>query len=96
MKRRNEEQIGQLLQEYLRVQGLEAPLNEHRLLSSWGEVMGEAVNRRTGKLSIRDEVLYVEIKSPTLRSDMLMMRSDIVKKLNAHVGFNVIRDVRFI
>ena len=40
MKRRKEQPIGVLLHEFLRVQGLEAPLNEYRLLAAWGKVMG--------------------------------------------------------
>ena len=69
MKRRKDECIGSLIKQYLREEGLESPLNEFRLLSSWALVMGNGVERQTGKLYIKNEVLFVEIKSATLRAD---------------------------
>lgn len=94
MKRKKECVIGSLLTEYLRCQGLETPLNEYRLLASWGEVMGNVVEKMTGNLRIVDEVLYVEVKSASLRADLSLQRSEIVKKLNVYVGATVIKDIR--
>ena len=93
MKRRKEQPIGVLLHEFLRVQGLEAPLNEYRLLAAWGKVMGNITERTTGKLVIRNETLYVEIKSPSLRADLMLKRIETVTKLNNFVGFKVIKDI---
>jgi predicted nucleic acid-binding Zn ribbon protein len=58
--------------------------------------MGECVERQTGKLSIRNEVLFVEIKSAPLRADLMLQRTELVKKLNAKVGALVIKDINFI
>lgn len=96
MKRRTEQSIGQLVNAYLREEGLESPLNEFRLLNSWSEVMGKVVARYTGQLFIRNEVLYVEIKSAPLKADLLLQRSAIVEKLNGQVGFHVIKDLKLI
>ena len=40
MKRHEVETIGQLMQEYLRNEGLETPLLEHRIVQAWQEVAG--------------------------------------------------------
>jgi hypothetical protein len=96
MKRRKDECIGSLIKQYLREEGLESPLNEFRLLSSWALVMGNGVERQTGKLYIKNEVLFVEIKLATLRADLMLQRSDVVKKLNAEAGAHVIKDINFI
>ena len=96
MKRRKDECIGSLIKQYLREEGLESPLNEFRLLSSWALVMGNDVERQTGKLYIKNEVLFVEIKSATLRADLMLQRSDVVKKLNTEAGAHVIKDINFI
>ena len=96
MKRKKDQPIGVLIRQYLREEDLESPLNEYRLLSSWGTVMGECVERQTGKLSIRNEVLFVEIKSAPLRADLMLQRTQLIKKLNASVGALVIKDINFI
>ena len=41
MKRTNSEVVGDLLRQFLRQQGLEAPLNEYRLIQGWEHVMGQ-------------------------------------------------------
>ena len=38
MKRNDAEQIGKLIQQYLRQESLESPLNEQRLLDAWPQV----------------------------------------------------------
>ena len=96
MRRRNTEQLDSILARYLRSEGLETPLNEHRLVNAWGEVMGAAVARYTGKVSIYNRTLYVELLSPALRSNLFMRRAELVRRLNAYVNADVISDVRFI
>ena len=44
MKRNDAEQIGKLIQQYLRQESLESPLNEQRLLDAWPQVLGPAAS----------------------------------------------------
>ncbi|MCF2576956.1 DUF721 domain-containing protein, partial [Phocaeicola barnesiae] len=40
MKRNNTEQVGDVIRQLLRQEGLETPLNEYRLVESWKDVVG--------------------------------------------------------
>ena len=40
MKRNDAEQIGKLIQQFLRRESLESPLNEQRLLDAWPKILG--------------------------------------------------------
>ena len=95
MFKRDVQQIKELILRNLRAQGLETPLLQKRLMDSWAEVAGEMVAGYTKDLSIRNQTLFVHLTSPALRADLSMMRSELVKKLNAHVGNQVIADIRF-
>ena len=95
MRRRKTEQIGDLVRQYLRDEGLETPLNQHRLINSWGDVMGKGINSYTGDMFIKNQTLYVKINSSTLRQELTAGRKNIVKRLNDHVGAQVITDIRF-
>lgn len=95
MFRRKAKPIGDILKEYLRTEGLETPLLQKRLIDSWPVVMGAGISRYTGGIFIKNQTLMVKISSPSLRADLSMMRADIVKRLNGHVGSNVIAEVRF-
>ena len=95
MFKRDVNQIKDLILKNLRAQGLETPLLQKRLIDSWPEVAGQMVNNYTDSMFIKNQTLFVHITSPALRSDLMMMRSELVRKLNAHVGSQVIAEIRF-
>ncbi len=95
MKRSKTESLADVLNDYLRQNGLETPLNQHRLVESWPEVVGKVIARYTGDLFIKNQTLYVKVSSPSLKSDLMMGRSSLVRQLNQHVGAYVISDIVF-
>lgn len=95
MKRTNSETVGELIRQYLRQQGLEAPLNEYRLIQGWTHVMGPVVARYTRDLIIRNQTLYVRLSSPAIRQELSMQRRELVNRLNAYVGAQVVCDIVF-
>ena len=95
MFKRNSTLIKDIILKNLRDQGLETPLLQKRLIDSWPEVMGEAVASYTADLFIRNQTLFVHLTSPALRMELSMQRQDIVRRLNEHVGNQVIADVKF-
>lgn len=95
MFRKEVKSIGELILRNLREQGLETPLQQKRLIAAWPEVMGEMIAGYTQNLFIKNQTLFVHLSNPALRADLSMMRLEIVKKLNAAVGSQVIADIRF-
>ena len=95
MFRRSSTLIKEVLLKALREQGLETPLLQKRIIDAWPEVMGEAINRYTENLVIRNQTLFVHLTNPALRMELSMQRQDIVRRLNARVGSQVIADIRF-
>lgn len=95
MKRRDIVPIGKLIHQYLRQESLEGPLNERRLLDSWGELMGAHIASFTKELYIRNQTLYVHLSSAVLRQELLMAKDLIVSKLNQNVGAMVIVNIVF-
>ena len=87
--------IKEVILKNLREQGLETPLLQKRLIDAWPQVMGEVINNYTNNLYISNQTLFVHLTNPSLRMELSMQRQEIVKKLNAHVGSQVIADVRF-
>lgn len=93
MEKKNAEQVGDVLRRFLRQQGLEAPLNEFRLVESWREVVGDAVARYTTNLYIRNQTLVVHLSSSVLRQELFSFRHALVRRLNEQVGAQVITDI---
>lgn len=95
MFKRNIKQIDELVLRMLRVQGLETPLLQKRLIEAWPVVAGEMVARYTQNAVIHNQTLYVHLSSPALRAELSMRRQELVQQLNAKVGSQVIADIRF-
>ena len=93
MFRRDVQSISDLLNMYLRREGLETPLLQKRAVDAWDTLMGPSIARFTGEKFIKNQTLFVKILNPALRQD-LTMRSRIVKRINETVGSQVIVDVR--
>ena len=95
MFKRNVQQVKDLILQTLREQGLETPLNQKRLVEAWPQVAGPVIARYTLNTYIYNQTLFVRLSNPALRSDLSMMRQELVRKLNDYVGEQVITDVRF-
>ncbi len=95
MERHKYTLIGSVIDSWLKSEGLETPLLQHRMVAGWGHVMGPAILKYTGDISIRGTRLIVQIKSPALRNNLMMMRSDICRKMNEYVHSQIITEVVF-
>lgn len=95
MKRVKEAKLGDLIHAILREDGLETPLNEYRATEAWGKVMGSAVERYTGDVSVRGGTLFVQIRNAALRQELMMQRTSIVPRINQEVGAQVIQQIVF-
>ena len=95
MFRRDVKNIKDLVMQNLRENGLETPLLQKRLVDAWPEVAGPSVARFTREVSIYNQVLYVRLSSPVLRTELSMRRQTLIDKLNHIVGARIITDIRF-
>lgn len=95
MFRREVQSIKELVMRNLRVQGLETPLLQKRLVEAWPIVAGELIARYTAEVNIYNQTLYVHLTMPTLRVELSMRRQEFVKKMNDYVEAQIITDIRF-
>jgi predicted nucleic acid-binding Zn ribbon protein len=95
MFKRNVIPLSEVLQRFLRDNGLETPLQQKRLIDSWEKIAGKAVARYTQEKFIRNQTLFVKISNPALRADLSMMREELMNRLNQEVGSRLITEIRF-
>ena len=63
MKRNDAEQIGKLIQQYLRQESLESPLNEQRLLDAWPRQAIPVIS-----ISVTRRCMYISLPPPFVRN----------------------------
>ena len=93
MKKTDSEKVGGVILQYLREMGLETPLNEHRLIQAWDKVLGPSVSSYTKEIRIYNQVLFVTLTSAALRNELMMRRTELVSRLNAEAGAQVITQI---
>jgi predicted nucleic acid-binding Zn ribbon protein len=93
MERTNIKKISDILKEFLRENKLDIRLKERKVIESWEELMGKTISRATKKIYIKESKLYVVTSSSVVRSELHMLRQEIVRKLNERVGEEVINEL---
>lgn len=95
MKRTDAQSIGALIERFIDGSGARDNYDAQRICYLWSEVMGPTINRHTVRRWVDAGTLHVIITSAPLKSELGMIRSRIVERLNEAVGKNVINDIAF-
>lgn len=93
MERRKSENITDVLLRYLRQEGLETPLAQHRAIDAWPKVVGALVAEHTTEIYIHAQTLYVRIDTPSLRANLMMNRTHLLALINKQAGMTVVCDL---
>lgn len=93
MSRTNDKNLKDAIDQMLNVYKLRRKFDETALINSWPELMGKAIANRTTRIYIRDRKLFVYLESAVIRNELMMMRSDIIEKMNDLAGSRVIEEV---
>jgi hypothetical protein len=96
MKRKsNETPVSEIIELWLRQNGLNSKYKEFRMLQSWGELMGPMIANRTDDIRIYEGVLYIQLSSASLRTELSYAKAKIIQSLNDKVGELIIKDIVF-
>lgn len=81
------------VKQFFEALGIDQKMHEAAVMSRWEEYMGSAVAKRTEKKYIKNRILYIELNSSVMRDELMHQKSEIVKKVNAVAGVEIIDEV---
>lgn len=93
MRRSETQNIRDIVNAILKQQGLDGKMAENRLINSWEELLGKSIANSTRDIYIRDKTLFVYLRSSVVRHELMMIRSELIKRLNEKAGANVINTI---
>ena len=64
-----------VFEELLQAYSLKDRYNERKVISAWGEMMGNTVSKRTSELSVKDKKLFVKLTSGPIKNELMMNKS---------------------
>lgn len=80
----------------MRMNDLEKPLLEHRVVEQWADILGPTIARYSRDIEIKDGMLRVRITNAALRQELFEQRFRLIQKLNEAVGGEAIKDIRLL
>ncbi len=93
MQKRNEQSIGEILRQYLKITQLDNVVFSERIGAIWQEALGDDIALATDHIFLQNGYLFVDLKSPALKTELLMQRTAIARTLNEKLGADVIKTV---
>jgi predicted nucleic acid-binding Zn ribbon protein len=96
MARNNDKPLKEAIEQLLNVYKLKRKFDETALIAAWPELMGKAVANRTSQLYIRDRKLFIKVESSVLKNELVMIRSEILKRMNERAGSKVLEEIVFV
>jgi predicted nucleic acid-binding Zn ribbon protein len=96
MSRTNDKPLKEAIEQMLQVYKLRRKFDETSLIVAWPEMMGNAVANRTKDIFIRDRKLFIRLESAVIKNELLMMRSNIIEKMNERAGSSIIDEIIFL
>lgn len=74
--------------------GLESGMREQRILGDWETIVGTAIARQSVPRRLRNGILWISVRDAAWRQELSVMRRELIAKINAAVGADVVQEIR--
>ncbi|GAB4285473.1 MAG: hypothetical protein Kow0068_10850 [Marinilabiliales bacterium] len=95
MKKDNLQNIKDILNDYISDYGLNKKLNDVKIRSEWSNLVGTYIDKITTKMYIKDDILFVYLKSSVARHELFLIKTPLLKRIN-EISDTEIKDIRFL
>lgn len=85
--------VGQAIRDMLNSYKLTSKFDEATLIASWEKIAGKPIAKRTRKIYIRNQVLFVELDSPTMKHDFSLHKQQVLDMFKKEFGSGIITDI---
>lgn len=96
MKEKEPTFLGGLIEEFLKSGELGKHFAAEQVKEEWMKLAGGNIGKYTSSVYAKDHKLFVKLTSPLLKNDLMMQRTELVKRLNEKVGVEVIGEIIFL
>lgn len=96
MRKANDKTLKEAIEQMLNVYKLKRKYDETGIVASWPDLVGKYIANRTKELFVRDKKLFLRLESSVVKNELMMIRSQIIQKVNEEAGTVLIEDVVFL
>jgi predicted nucleic acid-binding Zn ribbon protein len=87
--------LGDALQGLVKDLGIGGKLREYEAVLRWEEAVGPHIAQVAAAAQIQRGVLLVRVSNATWRYELMMRKAELIAKINAVIGEDAVRDIRF-
>lgn len=89
----NDMTMKEAIEHMLKAYRLKNKVNETRLIENWENIVGSTIGKYTDDVYIRNKTLFIKLRAPSLRTELMYQRERIAQLVNDHLGEEVIEEV---
>ncbi|HTE00325.1 MAG: DUF721 domain-containing protein [Mucilaginibacter sp.] len=96
MGRTNDKTLKEAIEQMLQVYKIKKRFDETGIITSWPQLVGKSVANRTKEIFIRDKKLFLRIESSVIKNELVMMRTQIIEKINNEAKGILVEEIIFL
>ncbi|MDO5654662.1 MAG: DciA family protein [Flavobacteriaceae bacterium] len=96
MKKKNEVNIAEAIQYFIREHGMEERILESMAIDGWHDQMGDFMKNYTERIFVKNRVLFIKLNSPALKNELNYGKTKILDYINQFIGKTYLEDVQFL
>jgi predicted nucleic acid-binding Zn ribbon protein len=89
----NEYNLGEAIAEFLEKYHLQEGYARVQIAAIWKKTVGKMIAAYTKKVELNSNILIIQITSPAVKQELMMLKTDIIKQLNKSIGKELIKEV---
>jgi len=93
MKRSNDQQLKEALDELLDSYHLKERVNEMRLKENWEKLFGKTISKYTLKISVRSTKLFLTVDSASLRQELMFNKEKMIERINESIAPGFVQEI---
>jgi len=96
MKRKdNQFTLGEAIRHLITDLGMEEKILSVQAEEIFAEMMGTYIMKYVEYLKVEKQILFIKIKSPELKNELLYGKSKIINHINSEIGKEYLKEVKF-
>ena len=96
MRKANDKTMKEAIEQMLNVYKIKRRFDETAVIAAWPDIVGKPMANRTSELFINNKRLFLRIESSVVKNELMMMRSQIIEKINTEAGDVLIEEIIFL
>jgi len=96
MRKANDKSLKEAIEQMLNVYKIKKRYEETGIVAYWPELVGNSVANRTKEIFINNKKLYLRIESSVIKNELMLMRNQIIGKVNDRAKEILVEEIIFL